>query len=62
MKNAALLVIDIQRGAFDGHRTWPSKTEPAFAISERVNQELKARGASLASTAALAQSLREPRT
>ena len=39
-----------------------SKTKPAFAISERVNQELKARGASLASTAALAQSLREPRT
>ena len=48
--------------AQDAHRTWPSKTEPAFAISERVNQELKARGASLAPTAALARSLREPQT
>jgi len=48
--------------AQDGHCTWPSKTESAVAICRRVNDDLKARGAALASTSALVGSLREPRT
>jgi nicotinamidase-related amidase len=47
--------------AQDGHRTWPTNMEPAVAISEGVNRDLKARGATLASTASLVRSLREPR-
>lgn len=44
--------------AQDAHRTWPSNGQAAAAISEAVNQDLQARGASLSSTAALVRSLR----
>lgn len=48
--------------AQDGHSTWPSKAEPASAISERVNRELEACGAKMGSTADLVRSLREAST
>jgi nicotinamidase-related amidase len=47
--------------AQDGHGTWPSKTESASEISERINRELESRGAQLKSTADLVRSLRETR-
>jgi len=47
--------------AEDAHSTWPSKTESAIEISERVNHELEAGGARLSPTASLAHALRERR-
>jgi nicotinamidase-related amidase len=43
--------------ARDGHSTWPSNGEPSTAISERVNGEMEAAGATLRSTADLARAL-----
>lgn len=42
--------------AHDAHGTWPTETEPAAAISARVNEALQARGVALQSTEALVQS------
>ena len=47
--------------AQDGHGTWPSKTETASEISERINRELQSSGVHLKSTADLVRSLREAR-
>ena len=46
------------RLAQDGHSTWPSRGRLSHEISDAVNEELRALGAVLASTASLAVSLR----
>jgi nicotinamidase-related amidase len=49
------------RLAQDGHGTWASEGKAADTISAEVNEELRARGATLAPTAELADWLRRPR-
>lgn len=39
--------------ASDGHATWPTPSEPASAVSARINRALRERGARLATTAEL---------
>ena len=47
------------RLAQDGHGTWPSEGKTADTISAEVNQDLRSRGATLSSTAELADRLRQ---
>jgi nicotinamidase-related amidase len=47
--------------AADGHTTWPAGGESAAAIRTRINERLRADGATLASSAALAGAIRSGR-
>jgi nicotinamidase-related amidase len=47
--------------AADGHTTWPAGGESAAAIKARINERLRAEGAALSSSAALASAIRSGR-